>query len=178
VIIGEKTRLRAIERADIPLFVRWFNDPEVLGFLSMYLPMSEAAEEQWFERQLADSKSLVFVIETMDGTPIGNLGFCEIDQKNRHAWFGISICEAGYRDRGFGTDALDTLLKFAFEEMNLNRVALRVLDYNHRAIRCYEKVGFKREGRLRQSHFSKGRYVDELVMGILSSEWQEREREA
>jgi len=175
MIVGEKTLLRAIERVDIPMFVRWFNDPDVLQFLSMYLPMSEAAEEQWFERQISDSGAHVLVIETLEGKPIGNLGFSEIDHKNRQAWFGISICESDYRDRGLGTDAVRTLLCFAFEEMNLNRVALRVLDFNTRAIRCYEKVGFKHEGRLRQSHFTRGQYVDELVMGILSSEWRERE---
>ena len=69
MIVREKTLLRASERTDILQFVRWFNDPEVLHFLSMYLCMSEAEEEQWFERQVADSGSHVLVIETMEAMP-------------------------------------------------------------------------------------------------------------
>jgi len=172
MLIGEKVRLRAIERSDIPMFVRWFNDPELLQYLSMYVPMSQASEEQWFERVLKDESQHVFVIETAEGTPIGNLGLFGIDWKNRSAGFGIGIGEKEYLDQGYGSDALRTLLRFAFAEMNLNRVFLHVYDFNQRAIRCYEKAGFRHEGRLRQAQFTCGRYADELIMGILRSEWE------
>lgn len=173
MLIGERTRLRAIERSDIPMFVRWFNDPELLRYLAMYLPMSQAAaEEQWFEAQLNDSSGHVFVIETTDGVPIGNLGLVGIDSKNGQAGCGISICEKPYLNQGYGTDALCTLLDFAFREMNLHRIFLQVFDFNERAIRCYEKLGFRHEARLREARFIEGRYVDELVMGLLREEWE------
>ncbi|MBC8449073.1 MAG: GNAT family N-acetyltransferase [Chloroflexi bacterium] len=175
MIVGEKTRLRAIERSDIPLFLGWFNDPEVRQYLSMYLPLSEAQEEQWFERQLEDDSRHVFAIETAEGVPIGNLGLHSIDWKNRSAVCGISIGEKEYWNQGYGTDAMRTLLRFAFEELNLHRVFLHVYDFNERAIRCYEKLGFRREGRLRQSQFTEGRYVDELIMGMLREEWRAEE---
>jgi RimJ/RimL family protein N-acetyltransferase len=171
MIVGERIRLRATERSDIPTFVRWFNDPELLRNLAMYLPMSEASEEKWFEDHLADESSHVFVIETADGVPIGNLGLDSIDWQNRSAACGISIGEKDYQAQGYGTDALRTLLGFAFDELNLHRIYLQVYDFNERAIRCYEKIGFRHEGRLRQSRFTGGRYVDELVMGMLREEW-------
>lgn len=175
MLIGEKVRLRAIERSDIPMFVRWFNDPELLRYLSMYVPMSQASEEQWFERVLKDETQHIFVIEAADGTAIGNLGLFSIDWKNRSAGLGIGIGEKECWGQGYGSDALRTLLRLAFGEMNLNRVYLHVYDFNKRAIRCYEKIGFQHEGRLRQAQYTGGRYVDELIMGILRSEWESRE---
>jgi len=172
MLLGERIRLRAPERSDIPMFVRWFNDPELLRYLAMYLPMSQAAEEQWFEAQLNDSSGHVFVIETSEGVPIGNLDLFDIDSKNGQAGCGISICEKPYLNQGYGTDALRTLLNFAFREMNLHRVFLQVFDFNERAIGCYEKLGFRHEARLRDAHFLEGRYVDELIMGLLREEWE------
>ena len=156
---------------EIPGIPYRFNDPELLRHLAMYLPMSEAGEEQWFEAQLADDCSHVFVIETAEGVPIGNLGLQSIDWQNRNAGCGISIGEKDYLNQGYGTDALRTLLGFAFEELNLHRIYLHVYDFNERAIQCYEKMGFRHEGRLRQCRFTGGRYVDELVMGMLREEW-------
>jgi RimJ/RimL family protein N-acetyltransferase len=173
MIVGERTRLRAIERSDIPLFVRWFNDPEVLRYLELFLPMSRAAEEQWFEARLEDDSSHVFVIETLeDGVPIGNLDLHDIDGLSGSAGCGVCIGERSYWGQGYGADALGALLRFGFEELNLQRISLQVFDFNERAIRCYEKVGFRHEGRLRQARFVEGRYVDEVIMAVLRDEWQ------
>jgi len=174
MLFGEKVRLRAIERDDIPRFVKWLNDPEVKQYLTMFWPLSHAEEERWFEKQLDDQNSRVFAIETEDGTHIGNIGLHDIDWKNRKATLGIFIGEKDYWNRGYGTDAIKTLLRFAFEELNLNRVQLSVLDFNARAIRCYEKCGFITEGRLRQTLFRNGRYHDELRMAVLREEWDAR----
>ena len=170
-ILGKRVCLRAIERSDIPTFVRWFNDPEVTKHLLMYLPMSQAQEERWFEEYLQDNRRNVFGIETLDGQLIGNVGLEGIDWKNSKVELGIVIGEKDYWDKGYGTEAITTLLHFVFEQMNLHRVSLRVFDDNPRAIHCYEKCGFKLEGRLREANFSDGRYRDELVMGILRDEF-------
>ena len=170
-ITGKKIRLRAIERSDIPAFVRWFNDPEVRQYLAVYMPMSQAQEERWFEAQLEQRDRFIFGIETLDGKLIGNLGLINIDWKNSQAVLGIVLGEKEYWGQGYGTDAIRALLSFAFTKMNLNRIRLSVFDYNERAQRCYRKCGFQLEGRLRQAHFSDGRYHDELVMGILREEF-------
>ena len=171
MIQGQKTKLRAIEREDLPIFVRWFNDPEVRQYLAMYMPMSMAEEEKWFERQLEDQDGRVFAIETEDGAHIGNIGLHSIDWKNRCAELGIAIGEKEYWGKGYGSDAIRTLLGFAFGEMNLHRVCLTAYAHNERAVRCYEKCGFRREGRLREARFSDGQYHDDLIMGILRKEF-------
>lgn len=170
MIVGHKTRLRAIEREDIPTFVKWFNDPEVRHYLEMYLPMSKAAEEEWFEAHLKDDSSRIFAIETEEGVHIGNVGLHQLDWKNRNAFLGIVIGEKEYWGRGYGSDAIIALLDFAFNEMNLHRVHLSTYDFNQRAIRCYEKCGFRHEGRAREAHFTDGRYHDSLLMAILRKE--------
>jgi len=172
MIQGQKTKLRAIEREDLPTFVRWFNDPEVRQYLAMYMPMSMAEEEKWFERQLDDQNSRIFAIETEDGVHIGNIGLHNFDWKNRRAVLGIVIGEKEYWGQGYGSDAIRTLLSFALGEMNLHRVQLEVHDFNARAIRCYEKCGFKLEGHLRDALFQNSRYHDTLVMGILQEEFK------
>ena len=167
MLFGEKVRLRAIERDDIPRFVKWLNDPEVKQYLTMFWPLSYAEEERWFEKHLDDQTSRVFAIETEDGIHIGNIGLHNIDWKNRKATLGIFIGEKDYWNRGYGTDAVKTLLCFAFEELNLNRVQLSVFDFNTRAIRCYEKCGFEYTGDRWQKDISLG---DRLGLSIFTDE--------
>lgn len=166
-------KLRAIERADLPTFVRWLNDPEITQHLTLYLPLSLAEEERWFEQQLEDKSKHIFAIETEDSAHIGNVGLHDLNWKNRNAVLGIVIGEKEYWGRGYGTDAIVTMLRFAFEELNLHRVSLIVYNHNHRAIRCYEKCGFRHEGKDRQARFSGGKYHDDIRMSILRSEFGE-----
>jgi len=172
MIYGKKVRLRRVEREDIPTFVHWFNDPEVREFLTIYRPLSTAEEEKWFEGQLEDRDSEMFAIETIDGVHIGNLGLHGINWQYRHAELGIFIGEKAYWDKGYGSDAVCTLLRFAFGEMNLHRVFLRVREDNARGIRAYEKCGFRHEGRMREAIYSQGRYYDEVWMGILGRDFE------
>src|SRR5512136_2224663 len=111
-IAGKKVRLRAIERSDIPAFVRWFNDPEVTQYLVTYMPMSQVQEERWFEAQLEQHDGFILGIETLDGKLIGNLGLVHIDWKNRRAGLGVVLGEKEYWGQGYGTDAITTLLGF------------------------------------------------------------------
>jgi diamine N-acetyltransferase len=174
-MIGEKVRLRPIERDDLPRFVEWFADPEVRRHLLVYLPFSLAQEERWFEDlqgRLERQEMLVLAIETTEGVHIGNLGLHAIDWKNRNAELGILIGEKAYWNQGYGTDAIRTLLGLAFREMNLHRVFLRVDADNARGIRCYEKVGFQQDGTLRDAVFKEGRYLDQYVMSILRAEFE------
>lgn len=170
-IAGKKVRLRAIERSDIPAFVRWLNDPEVTQYLQIYMPLSLAQEERWFEDQLEQHDQSIFGIETLDGKLIGNVALVHIDWKNRRAGLGVMLGEKEYWGQGYGTDAITALLGFAFKQMNLHTVHLTTYEYNKRAIRCYEKCGFKLEGCMRQAHFYNGQYHDELVMGVLREEF-------
>ena len=175
MIYGEGIRLRAIERDDIPRFMRWFNDPEVRRYLSMYRPLSRAEEERWLESLLSRQNDIVLAIEVREGDGwrhIGNIGLHKIDWKNRVATLGIAIGEKGYWNRGYGTEAVRTMLRYAFGELGLHRVELEVYSFNPRAQRCYEKAGFKREGVRREALFRDGRFHDVITMGILRQEFE------
>jgi diamine N-acetyltransferase len=175
MIYGKRIRLRAPERDDLPTFVNWINDPEVRSGLSLFLPISMAQEERWFDdmlkRPVEEHPLSIEVRNENDWAIIGNIGYFEYDSIARSAEAGILIGEKDYWNKGYGTEAMKILLKHGFETLNLNRVFLRVYEDNPRAIRCYEKVGFIREGRMRQARFSQGKYVDILFMGILREEW-------
>ena len=177
MIVGEKIRLRPIERDDLPRFVEWFADPEVRRHLLANMPFSLAEEERWFDKlldQIERRQTVIFGIETGDGTLIGNVGLMDLDWMARKAELGIVIGEKTEWGHGYGTDAIRTMLRLAFEELNLHRVFLRVDVDNHRGIRCYEKAGFQKEGTLRQVVFREGEHVDQHIMSILQPEFVDR----
>jgi RimJ/RimL family protein N-acetyltransferase len=132
-------------------------------------------EEKWWERLHDRKNDHIFAIEAEDGAHIGQMGLHGVDYENRRAVLGIGIGEKDYWGRGYGTDAIQALLGWAFDHLNLNRVGLHVYDFNQRAIRCYEKCGFRREGVVRQAWYVGGQYHDEVVMGILRDEFLARE---
>ena len=174
IIRGDHVFLRPSERADLPLFVRWFNDAEVLRNLAMHAPMSAAGEAAWFDRMLAaqGSTDYHFVICLLtDGRPIGTTGLHGIDLHNGSAEFGIAIGEKAGWSKGFGTDALRAICDFGFGELRLERISLQVYAGNDRARRSYEKAGFTHEATLRRAHFSRGEYHDAHVMSMLRGEW-------
>lgn len=170
---GTMVRLRAHDLGDLERDYTWVNDREVTRFISMRYPMSRAEEERWLrERPASNVANGVFLaIETKDGVHIGSTGLHEVNAEDRRATLGIVIGDKSYWSNGYGTDAIVTLLRFGFGEMNLNRVLLGVFEFNERAIACYKKCGFQIEGRFRQHHYGEGRYWDNVVMGILRDEF-------
>jgi diamine N-acetyltransferase len=177
LIYGENIRLRAPERSDIPQFVAWLNDPEVIAGLLIALPMSQAEEEEWFENMIKrPAVEHPLTIEVREGDAwmmIGNCGFHNIDWRCHSAEVGIFIGDKHYWNRGYGTEAMCLLLQHGFNTLNLNRIALEVYRANPRAIRSYEKAGFIHEGCKRQGIYKDGQYIDILLMSVLRSEWRE-----
>ena len=148
--------------------------PDVRRHLAVYLPFSLMQEERWYERlqaRIERNEVVVLALETAEGVHIGSVGLENIDWKERSAALGIVIGKKDYWGQGYGTDAVRTMLRLAFAEMNLHRVYLQVDDDNERGIHCYEKCGFKREGRMRDCVFREGRYHSQLLMSVLSSEF-------
>ena len=152
---------------------RWFSDEEVTRWLGPPNLPSRAQQEKFIElaRRRGDGAKY-FAIETLDGKLVGDCGLRNIDWKSRKAEFFITIGEKQFWDKGFGTDALRIVIRLAFDKMNLNRVWLTVLVDNPRAVRCYEKCGFVREGLLRQESFVDGKYRDVLMMAILREDYE------
>lgn len=180
IIHGERVRLRAVERSDVEKFHAWINDPEVTEGLALYLPMSMRDEESWFEGLASrPPQEKPLAIECRDGDGwklIGNSGFFDLDHTAHSGEIGIMIGDKTYWNRGYGTEAMNLLLRHGFETLNLHRIFLRVYASNQRAIRSYEKAGFSHEGRLRDAVYKRGRYDDVLMMSILRSEWDAKKK--
>ena len=174
VLEGTIVNLRAPEIADLERNTRWINDREVTRYLSMRYEISLLAEEGWL-RDLV-SKPMVYdrvfyAIETKEGHHIGNTNLFKAQPEEQKCELGIMIGEKSYWSQGFGSDALRTLVRFAFDEMNMQRVELTVYDFNERGQAAYRKVGFVEEGRRREAIYTEGSYHDLIVMSVLRDEW-------
>jgi RimJ/RimL family protein N-acetyltransferase len=179
MILGQRIRLRPMEKDDLPRYVKWFADPELRGYLATNLPLSQVQEERWFERNLTAGDLQAWSIDAQPAdmavgpwAHIGSCGYHHIDWRSRAGEAGIMIGARDYWGKGYGTDAMQTLVAWGFYTLNLNRVYVRVFEDNPRAIRCYEKVGFQVEGRLRQDNFANGAYRNTLIMGVLREDWE------
>ena len=169
---GKLVRLRALESSDIAPSHEFVNNYETMrGVTSgMLYPSSFEDETRWANGQSSYTHGeYQFGVETLkDGVFIGRCGFIRVDWKNRLAELGILIGDKNYRGHGFGSDAVNVLCRFGFEELNLHKVKASVFDFNEGALRAYEKCGFVREGRLKSELFREGAYHDVIEMGLLS----------
>lgn len=144
-----------------------------MKLLGRKTPMSMAEEEKWFEEYRKAGKSKIFAIFSKDGTHIGNIGLHNTDQVNRRATLGIMIGQKDLWGKGHGSDAIRTALRYAFKDLGLHKVSLKVFRNNTRAVSSYEKCGFKKEGVEREQVFKDGKFHDLLVMSILDREFKD-----
>jgi RimJ/RimL family protein N-acetyltransferase len=182
VLTGQFVRLSAFDPEEMSKAIpRWNVNSEYFRLLnSGARPLkSPKTEAKWMEEEVAGMSiaSYFFSIRTLaDDKLIGELGLDVVDWSGRDAFVGLGIGETEDWGKGYGTDIMNVLLRYAFTELNLKRVTLTVFEYNPRAIRSYEKVGFRHEGRRRLALQREGRRWDELYMGILREEWLEFNR--
>ncbi len=170
---GERIYFRPLELEDEAALRRWINDPLNRRYLRHFGPLNAQREREFIESQGKSPNDYVFgvVVKNSDAF-IGVIGLHGVDAINRSVGLGIYIGDHAAKGHGYGREAVRLALKFAFEELNLNRVELGVLADNWRAIRTYQKVGFVQEGCVRQAHYRAGRYQDEYRFAILRSEWE------
>jgi RimJ/RimL family protein N-acetyltransferase len=171
---GEKVFIRPMALEDLPYVMRWRNDGELAKYIwpGMPTPTPVAKQREWYDQMHADENRKVFSIcEAAGQHPIGIIGFSNINPKNQSGYLFIWIGESAYWGRGFGSEAMVLFLGYGYRILNLRRIILEVYDYNERAIKAYEKVGFVKEGKVRRSIFKDGRYVDEYVMSMLKDEY-------
>jgi RimJ/RimL family protein N-acetyltransferase len=177
MIEGKLINLRALDIGDGDRYVDWLNDTEVTRHLNRRYQIPRLAEENYLRERGVQQMGFGpsggnFAIETKEGVHIGSIGFHYVNPENRKATLGVVIGDKRYWSKGYGTDAMLTLLRFGFEEMNLHRIDLSVDEDNERGIACYRKCGFVEEGRLRQERYSRGGYRDQLWMGLLREEFR------
>lgn len=174
---GSQVYLRPLERTDLnDTYLAWLNDPEVTRYLEVGVFPSTPHDLERFYESTANSRTAVVlaIVEKQTGKHIGNVKLGPIDWVHRRAMFGILIGDKKFWGRGVGEESTRLMVEYAFHRLNLNRVTLGV-DADHLpGLRCYEKVGFKVEGRGREDLFKDGEYKDRLWMGLLRSEYQGR----
>ena len=172
ILQGDRLRLRPLASTDLRRCVKWFSDPQIIHFLGRNSPVTLPEEERWFRDYERRTDEQIFAIEA-EGLHIGNIGLHKIDRVHRKSEVGIVIGEPTFWSKGYGTEAMRTALLYAFGPLSLNKVSLDVLEYNTRAIRIYERLGFNREGVHREDIYKDGRFVHVIRMSILARELRE-----
>lgn len=179
---GQLVRLTALNHeTDSELFAQWDRDSEYFRQLNSHArPLATAQQiKAYIEKEVTEpSGEIQFSIRTLAGDkPIGFVAIDPPDWPHGEAFIAIGIGDQAYRGNGYGTDALRVLLRYAFTELNLQRVSLDVFEYNERAFKAYLKVGFVEEGRMRSMLRRGGRRWDFIYMGILRDEWPAKNSE-
>lgn len=170
-IKGEKVLLRAIEFEDAELLRQMINDEEIERLGGGYsFPVARHQQNKWIEN-LSNEKAVFRAIIDVNGTAIGTVILSDIDMRSGTAEIHIKIADTCERGKGYGTDAISTLVAYAFGELRLNCVYCRVKEDNIASQRAFEKCGFVREGRLRSRVYRNGRYYDFYEYSILRSDW-------
>ncbi len=172
---GDTIDLRPLERTDVDAILPWINDSEVTRTLLIHRPMNREAEIEFIDRMAKGEQDVVLgIVATASGRLLGATGLNQIDTQSRQCQFGIFIGDRAERGKGYGSEATRLITGFAFATLNLNRVWLHVTAENAAGIKAYEKVGYRREGVLRQAFYKEGRYHDLVTMAILREEWNAR----
>jgi len=180
IFTGELVRLSGMDPDEASkAFSRWNRDSEYSRLLNsgvarVFSPDSDKKDlEEELEKQ--NVGQYLFNIRKLDDDALlGEMDLYVVSWSARNTFVGISIGERDFWGKSYGTDAMKVILRYAFTEINMNRVSLGVFEYNPRAIRSYEKAGFRHEGRVRKLLNKEGKRWDMLEMGILREEWMEQ----
>ena len=174
-IEGERVYLSPMCVDDAPKYVKWLNDFSVTdGLNGSKSVVTLEQEKEWIEKNSGIGNYQFAVIRKEDNELIGNCGFNELNLVNQTGAIGIFIGEEENRSKGYGREALELLIGYGFDYLNLNNIMLSVYSFNERAIACYKKVGFKEIGRRREAYIRKNQRYDDIYMDILRSEFYER----
>lgn len=171
-IKGNIVTLRAIEKSDLEFMRKMLNDPEIENLVVGWaFPVSKQQQETWYEKNINDTHNLRFIIETPADGIVGLATLVDIDWKNRRATHGIKLAKAAKRTKGIGTDTVMAIMKYAFDELQLNRLDGSWFEDNLGSQRLYTKCGWEIEGKIRRCIYKKGKYRDLINVGILSDEY-------
>jgi RimJ/RimL family protein N-acetyltransferase len=172
---GQRVRLNALTENDVPAVARWDEDSR---FLRLYdtrpaRPRSEKEVARWLDKLRDQDCTVAFAIRPLDGDSlIGTLELDGIIWPHRVCGIAMAIGDRKHWGQGYGSEAAQLALSFAFDELNLHRVTATVFDYNRRSIALVEKLGFRHEGTFRQFLERDGERHDMLLYGLLRPEWR------
>jgi [ribosomal protein S5]-alanine N-acetyltransferase len=172
---GSQVYLRPLEREDVNArYLSWLNDPEVTRYMETGTFPTTARDLEKFYDEVTGTRNQVIlaVADKKSGQHIGNVKLGPIHWIHRCATFGIMIGDKRFWGKGVGLEATRLMVEYGFNRLNLRRIDLGVFADHDAAVRCYEKVGFKAEGHMRENLFQEGKYVDRLWMAVLRSEYK------
>ena len=170
-LVGEKCYLSPVSMDDVEKYTEWLNDMEIGQFVTLSHQVIDIEKESELLRELVKNNCIFAIVEKDTNKVIGNCGIHQVSDVHRNASLGIFIGEKTFWNQGIGSEATNLLLDFAFNMLNMHNVYLSVLAYNKRAIRCYEKIGFKKVGVQREFMFVSGQYHDVIIYDMLASEF-------
>jgi len=172
-LISKNLIFRAIEEKDLPLMVKWRNDPENNYYFYEHEPLSMPMQKIWFENYLKNiNTDKIFIIDEKEtGNTIGMVSVYHIDWRSRKAEWGRLILEKEVRGKGYSKQIEATIYNYVFEYLNLNKLLCEVFYFNNNVIKAHEKMGSKIEGVLRQHIYRHGTYQDVVVMSILKEDY-------
>ena len=171
---GERIELRRHARENYPLYAKWYGDPEIWHLTSWApSPLGRSVVERLFEdRELSPTDDSFAIHIKGDDVPIGVISLMNKSEANESAELSVIVGHQDDRHHGYGTEAIDRLLRYAFEELGLNRIGLSVFEFNEEAIAAYEKLGFVVEGRFRQAIRRRSGFHDAILMSIVKTEYE------
>lgn len=174
-LVGENIYLSPISEEDVENYTRWMNDFETTDYLGQSTRIYTLEKERKYLEKISENNDNVTlgIVKLENDKLIGNCGLLEINVAARIATLGIFIGDKEERSKGYGAEAIKLLLDFGFNYLNLHEIKLDVYEFNKRAIRCYEKVGFKEYGKRRECVYINGKYYDLISMDILEREFKE-----
>ena len=172
-IRGRRVVLRALEEGDAPLLHAWSNDPEIWqGLGGWHFPTAPAATRAWIAAQSAASADQRFAV-TLGEELLGTANLVEIDWKNRHAHHGMMIGPGARRGQGVGTDTIMAVMRYAFDELGLERLDGSIIEFNEASRRAYcDRCGWVVEGRQRRWFFRQGRFWDRIIVGVTREDYR------
>jgi RimJ/RimL family protein N-acetyltransferase len=171
-IDGNNIYLSPVSIEDAEVYVKWFSNPNITDKLHSTKRVFNIENEKEFLNNILLKGEYIFaIIRKSDDKLIGNCGLHKIDNIDRTATVGIFIGDDDNQNKGYGSDALNSLIGYGFGVLNLNNIDLHVFDFNERAINCYKKVGFKEYGRRHKAYYVNGEYHDIVCMEILREDF-------
>lgn len=176
-IEGKRVYLSPMCVEDAEKYVKWMNDFKVTdGLNGSKNLVTVESEREWIEKNNKDGNFQFAIVKQENDELIGNCSLHNLDLINGRATVGIFIGDKENRGKGYGSEALELLLSYGFNHLNLNNIMLTVYSFNEPAIFCYKKVGFKEIGRRREAYFKNNERYDEIYMDIIRSEFYERRK--
>lgn len=167
-IRGKKILLRPMTEKDTENIVRWRNEAFVRENFIYQKPFTVEGHKHWAETMVNTGRAVQFIICTKEEKPVGSVYLRDIDRTHNKAEYGIFIGEEEALSKGYGSEAAELMIRYAFEELHLHKLYLRVLAGNERAKKSYEHAGFVQEGYFRDDVLLPGGYQDVIFMGILN----------